>query len=73
MPAQDKTQLVALTFPLAGIDSSGPVDSQRPMTTRDSLNTRSCEPGTLRFRGGSRAGLTQYIRQALPTIQDPTS
>ena len=62
----DNTQLVPLSFPLAGVDSSGPVDQQRQMTTRDSLNVRSIEPSELRLRGGSRSGLTQFVRKALP-------
>lgn len=69
----DNTQIIALQFPLAGIDSSGPVDQQRQMTTRDSMNVRSIEPSELRLRGGSRAGLTQFIRQSLPTGDDPNS
>lgn len=69
----DKTQLVPLSFPLAGIDSSDPVDSQRPMTTRDSLNVRSIEPSALRLRGGSRSGISKFIDQALPSQDDPTS
>lgn len=69
----DQTQLVALLFPLAGVDSSGPTDQQRQMTTRDSLNVRGIEPQHLRLRGGSRPGLTQFIRQRLPSVDDPTS
>lgn len=70
-PKPETTQMIQIQFPLAGIDSGDPVSFQRPLTTRDCLNVRAIESLTQRARGGRRPGLTQFIRQALPTVDDP--
>lgn len=55
-----------IEFPLSGIDLSNPFDLQPPGTTPEGINCRAFEPGTLRARGGSRAGLERYLG-VLPT------
>lgn len=60
-PIQAKEQLVDMTFPLKGIDLSGPFGAQATGTTPIGQNVRSFESGTSRARGGQRSGLAKYI------------
>lgn len=71
----DKESFVDLHFPSAGIDLSGPVCVQKPRdigggqyarSTPTALNVRGFEAGTLRNRGGTRAGVSKYI--ATPVV-----
>lgn len=48
-------------FPIAGVDVSQALEMQTPDTTPLGINVRACEPSTLRMRGGSRPGISQYI------------
>lgn len=67
MPQQQaKPQFSDLWFPLNGSDVSVALEQQIPDTTPLGLNVRAFEPQTMRARGGSRQGLSQYIPQALP-------
>ena len=60
MPAS-QDNYVDFSFPLSGLNLSTEYQLQPVQTTRTGLNVRGCEPGTLRFRGGSRNGLTKYV------------
>lgn len=78
----DNSQITNLEFPNGGIDVSGEFQEQPPGTTPEAVNVRGVNPDTLRERGGSRAGLIQYIPgplfagadliQHLNIIVDPT-
>ena len=48
-------------FPIGGINIATEYELQPPQTTRVGTNVRGCEPGTLRFRGGSRPGISKYV------------
>ena len=72
-----------MAFPLSGVDVSCEVDRQTPRTTPRGVNVRACDPGSLRWRGAARAGLTKLIDatvsggvgfpvQHLNAIVDPT-
>ncbi len=56
-------QYADATFPVSGLDVSVPLERQTPHTTPLGVNVRTFEPTTLRGRGGSRCGLSQYIPQ----------
>jgi hypothetical protein len=59
-------------FPKAGIDRAGafgrqparqlPGTGEHARTTTDALNVRALDPGGTRSRGGSRPGLSRYVR-----------
>lgn len=77
----DQDNILELLFPLYGIDVSSEFDLQRIQTTPVGLNVRGFEPATNRARGGSRAGLSQYVPatvdgahviQHLNYVVDPT-
>lgn len=68
-------------FPVFGLDLSGQIGEQRPLTTRTGKNVRTYEVLTMRARGGSRAGLSQFVPEQvsgehridhLNMITDPT-
>jgi hypothetical protein len=50
-----------LSFPLNGLNTQTEFELQPPQTTRSCLNVRAYEPITMRLRGGSRPGLSEYI------------
>jgi hypothetical protein len=68
---------VEMNFPLAGVDLENGFSDQKPRqvaegtwskSTPEGTNVVGCVPGTLRFRGGSRPGLSKYINaSAVPT------
>lgn len=78
----DNTRMENLEFPSGGIDVAGEFQEQPPGTTPEAINVRGVNPDSLRERGGSRAGLIQYIPgplfagadliQHLNVIVDPT-
>jgi hypothetical protein len=52
---------VPMRYPYSGIYQLHGYEQQPPGTSRLALNTRAYEPSTMRRRGGSRPGLSQYI------------
>lgn len=71
-----------LTFPVHGLQRSTEVNAQPLGTTPIGVNVRACDPGTMRLRGGQRAGLSKFIStkpggtnviQHLDVIVDPTT
>lgn len=57
---------VNLPFPVRGINVAEGFQSQPPGTTPVGVNVRATEPLTQRVRGGSRSGLSKYIRERIP-------
>jgi hypothetical protein len=66
-PIQTGEAFGDMPFPLQGIDVSTEFELQPPQTTPVGLNVRGYEPGTMRARGGSRPGLSEYVPQQLPS------
>lgn len=74
--------LTDLDFPANGIDVAGEFERQRQGTTPEGVNVRALDPGSMRQRGGQRAGLVRYVDeqvgdvssliQHLNVIVDPT-
>lgn len=62
-PTPDKTQeqVVGVVFPMSGVDVTCEFGRQPDATAPQAQNVRTTEAITRRLRGGSRAGLTQYI------------
>lgn len=58
---QDPQQQRDVLFPIYGTDISCALEQQPPDTTPLGINVRTFEPQTLRARGGSRPGISQYI------------
>jgi hypothetical protein len=59
-PVQRET-MVDLRFPLKGINTSTSYHKQPEETTPSAINVWAFDSGTDRARGGSRAGLGQFI------------
>lgn len=72
MPGQepDKTQeqIVGVVFPMSGLNTVCEFGRQPADTAPDAKNVRTVEALTRRLRGGSRAGLTQYIPAVTVTL-----
>lgn len=68
MPQQQQAppDISDLFFPINGTDVSIELEQQTSDTTPLGVNVRAFEPTTQRARGGSRAGLGQYIPEQLP-------
>jgi hypothetical protein len=60
-PIQAPEAMTDMPFPLQGIDVSCEFEQQPPQTTPVGKNVRGYEPGTMRARGGSRPGLSEYV------------
>jgi hypothetical protein len=59
IPANE--QMTDLVFPTGGVNVATELETQPAQTTPFGKNVRVYEPGTLRARGGSRPGLSEYI------------
>lgn len=64
----DDEQFEDLMFPINGIDKSMEFELQPDRSTPIGLNVRGFESQTQRQRGGSRAGLIQYIPEQLGDV-----
>lgn len=81
MPAPER--LIDLEFPIAGVSLLQEVQEQPPGTTIVGVNVRATNPDGLRSRGGTRAGLSRYCSNQVPSgagliqhlnvIVDPTT
>lgn len=57
---------VPFPFPLGGLDVSRGREHQKLGTAAEGVNVRSCDPSTMRLRGGSRPGTIKYIPGQIP-------
>jgi hypothetical protein len=68
-PIAAPEQLADMPFPLSGLDLSVEYERQTPGSTPIGLNVRGFEPLTMRQRGGSRPGLSQYIPEQVGDVK----
>lgn len=65
MSIQANEVMQEMLFPANGVDLSTEFELQNPLTTPAGVNVRAYEALSQRGRGGSRAGLSQYIPQTV--------
>lgn len=67
----ENEEYIDISFPLKGMDVSGPYSEQRPGTTAMGVNVRGTDPILERDRGGSRVGLIKYPNDQVPAGSFP--